>query len=96
VLWIIYLVVDKRPLGWAALVLLVLAAVGGLTMFARWVPSYRSRRAAVAPGSQQSAMASGDSPPERSFPVTIVGAHGVLAVTTLVLVVLTMIGIGTR
>jgi hypothetical protein len=41
-------------------------------------------------------MASGDSPPERSFPVTIVGAHGVLAVTTLVLVVLTMIGIGTR
>jgi hypothetical protein len=96
VLWIIYLVVDKRPLGWAALVLLVLAAVGGLTMFARWVPSYRSRRAAVAPRSQQSAMASGDSPPERSFPVTIVGAHGVLAVTTLVLVVLTMIGIGTR
>ncbi|HZU48046.1 MAG TPA: hypothetical protein VFA16_12485 [Mycobacterium sp.] len=99
VLWIIYLAVDKRPLGWAALILLALAAVGGLTMFALWVPTYRSRHAEVgpgSPGSQQPAMASGDHPPERSFPVPIVGAHGVLAVTTLVLVVLTMIGIGTR
>lgn len=95
VLWIIYLVIDNHPVGWAALILLALAAVGGLTMFTLWVPSYRSRHAAVAPSSQQAAAASGDNPPERSFPVAIVGAHGVLAVTTLVLVVLTMIGIGT-
>ncbi|UXA05004.1 hypothetical protein KXD96_18740 [Mycobacterium sp. SMC-2] len=94
VLWIIYLGADSRPVGWAALVLLALAAVGGLTMFARWVPSYRARQAAAAPGSQQPAGGSGDNPPERSFPVAIVGAHGVLAVTTLVLVVLTMAGIG--
>jgi hypothetical protein len=95
VLWIIYLVVGKRPVGWVALILLALAAVGGLTMFALWVPSYRTRHAAVAPSSQQPALGSGDNPPERSFPVAIVGAHGVLAVTTLVLVVLTMVGIGT-
>jgi manganese efflux pump family protein len=94
VLWIIYLVVDKRPLGWVALILLALAAVGGLTMFARWVPSYRSRQGAGAPSDQQSAAVSGDNPPERNFPVAIVGAHGVLAVTTLVLVVLTMVRIG--
>jgi manganese efflux pump family protein len=94
VLWIIYLVVDKRSVGWVALILLALAAVGGLTMFARWVPTYRSRQRAPAPAGEQPAAASGDNPPERNFPVAIVGAHGVLAVTTLVLVILTMVGIG--
>jgi manganese efflux pump family protein len=94
VLWIIYLVVDKRPVGWVALILLALAAAGGLTMFARWVPSYRSRQGAGAASDQHSAAVSGDNPPERNFPVAIVGAHGVLAVTTLVLVVLTMVRIG--
>ncbi|OBH91506.1 hypothetical protein [Mycobacterium sp. E2733] len=93
VLWIIYLAVANRPVGWVALILLALAAVGGLTMFARWVPGYRTRQAAAV-NSQQAAVGSGDNPPERSFPVAVVGAHGVLAVTTLVLVVLTMVGIG--
>lgn len=94
VLWIIYLAVANRPVGWVALILLALAAVGGLTMFARWLPSYRTRQTAVAAGAQQPAGGPGDQPPERSFPVAIVGAHGVLAVTTLVLVVLTMAGVG--
>jgi hypothetical protein len=39
-------------------------------------------------------VAVGGTAPEGSFPVAIVGAHGVLAVTTLILVVLTMVGIG--
>ncbi|WP_375481283.1 hypothetical protein [uncultured Mycobacterium sp.] len=98
VLWIIYLMMHKHPVGWAALILLALAAVAGLTMFALWVPSYRSRRAGVTPGRQQPAVtaaAPGEHAPERSFPVTIVAAHGLLAVTTLVLVVLSMLGIGT-
>lgn len=33
-------------------------------------------------------------PPERHFPVSVVIAHGVLAVTTVVLVVLTVLGVG--
>ncbi|ORA09985.1 hypothetical protein [Mycobacterium arosiense] len=96
VLWIIYLAVHKPSVGWVALILLALAAVGGLTMFARWAPSYRSRQGAVAPSGRQSVAARDENPPERNFPVAIVGAHGVLAVTTLVLVVLTMAGIGAR
>jgi hypothetical protein len=31
-------------------------------------------------------------PPERNFPVPVVAAHGILAVTTLVLVLFTMLG----
>jgi hypothetical protein len=93
VLWIIYLVAHKPTVGWVALILLVLAAVGGLTMFARWVPSYRARQSVGAPAGQPAA-ASADNPPERHFPVAIVGAHGVLAVTTLVLVILKMVGVG--
>jgi manganese efflux pump family protein len=95
VLWIIYLVVHNRTLGWVALILLALAAAGGLTMFARWVPTYRSRQRALAPAGQQTAASSGENAPERNFPVAIVGAHGVLAVATLVLVILTMVGAGT-
>jgi hypothetical protein len=33
-------------------------------------------------------------PPERHFPVSVVIAHGILAVTTVVLVVLTVLGVG--
>jgi hypothetical protein len=35
-------------------------------------------------------------PPERHFPVSVVIAHGILAVTTVVLVVLTVLGVGGR
>jgi hypothetical protein len=31
---------------------------------------------------------------ERHFPVVVVGGHGLLAATTLVLVLLTMVGVG--
>jgi hypothetical protein len=78
VLWIVYLVADTPMLAWIAFALLVVVALLGFTMFARWVPSHQSRATA----------AGGDAPAERHFPVVVVGAHGLVAVATVVLVLL--------
>jgi len=85
-LWIIYLVTDSDALAWIALVLLAIVAILGWTMFAIWYQRRQRGRVAEAvdPGT----------PAEQHFPVPIVALHGVLAVTTVVLVFLTAIGVG--
>ena len=92
VLWIIYVAIDNDAIGWAALIVLAPVAVLGLVMFARWIPTYRNSRATVGAGGSDNLSDQG--PPERSFPVAVVAAHGVLAVTTVLLVLLTMVGVG--
>ena len=84
--WIIYLVTDSDALAWIALVLLAIVAILGWTMFAIWYQRRQRGRVAEAvdPGT----------PAEQHFPVPIVALHGVLAVTTVVLVFLTAIGVG--
>jgi hypothetical protein len=101
VVWIIYLVTDRPVLTWVALALLVVVALLGFTMFARWVPGYRARAAAVVsvqPGAGAPAQAGGATEPgvpaEQHFPVAVVAAHGLLAVATVVLVLLATLGIG--
>jgi hypothetical protein len=89
VLWIIYMAADKDGVGWTAFVLLLIVALMGFTMLAQWIPTYRAKRAAGA----GTAAAEGG-PAERHFPVAIVAGHGVLAASTLVLVLLTMLGVG--
>ena len=85
VLWIIYIATESDALAWIAFILLVVVAALGFTMFAIWLRRRRARAAeAVTP----------DTPAEQHFPVPIVGLHGVLAATTLVLVFLTAIGVG--
>lgn len=92
VVWILYVIVDQTVLAWVAFVLLVVIALLGFTMFARWVPSYRAR-ATVTAGS--GAAAAGDrAPVEQDFSVAVVGAHGVLAVVAVVLVLLAALGVG--
>lgn len=78
VVWIIYLFADQTMLAWIAFVLLVPVALLGFTMLVKWLPTYRAR-----------ATAGLDAPAERHFPVVVVGAHGVVAVVTVVLVLLT-------
>lgn len=90
VVWIIYVANGSDTLAWIGFVLLVPVALLGFTMFARWLPSYRQRGTLT--GAAQSATAT--APAERSFPVTVVGAHGVLAVVTVVLVLLAALGVG--
>lgn len=83
VAWILYLVLDSDALRWVALGFLVAIALLGFTMFFRWIPAYRARKETLAQG-----------PPERSFPLPVVLGHGVLAATTIVLVLLVNLGVG--
>lgn len=90
-LWIGYLLVDKERLAWATVVVLAAVALLGLVMAARWIRVYREF-ADPGPSLTRSIAV----PPERNFPLPVVVTHGVLAVTTLVLVVYTALGAGRR
>ena len=85
-LWIIYVATDSDALAWIALVLLGIVAILGWTMFAIWYQRRQRGRVAEAvdPGT----------PAEQHFTVPVVALHGVLAVTTVVLVFLTAVGVG--
>ncbi|WP_249644747.1 hypothetical protein [Nocardia sputi] len=92
IVWIIYLVVDEDALAWTAFVLLIPVALLGFFMLARWLPVYRERAAAGPP--QTRAPAGAQQTAESHFPVAVVAGHGVFAVTTVVLVLLTALGVG--
>jgi hypothetical protein len=92
IVWIIYLVVDEDALAWTAFVLLIPVALLGFFMLARWLPVYRERAAAGPP--QTRAAAGPQQTAESHFPVAVVAGHGVFAVTTVVLVLLTALGVG--
>lgn len=107
--WVAYLVLDRDVLAWASVGTLIVIILLGLTMFARWLPVYRApsptapavltgpgwpagmaRPAEETPPAGQLYAA----PAESHFPVAVIAAHGLLAGVTLVLVVLTTIGVG--
>jgi hypothetical protein len=92
IVWIIYVANDKQALAWAAFVVLVVVALLGFTMFARWIPVYQSRRAGTAQAVGVGAAPT--EPAERHFPVPVVLLHGLLAATTLVLVLLSALEVG--
>ncbi len=103
-LWAIYLLTDRPGLTWTAAGTLVVVAILGLTMAARWIGVYRaygsrSSRAHV-PAAVPVGVGAGygahpgsriATPPERHFPVPVVILHGVFALATIVLVVLTAV-----
>jgi manganese efflux pump family protein len=86
ILWIIYVFSDSDALAWIAFAVLVLVAVLGWTMFAIWWQRRQARAAAASASTP-------DLPAEQRFPVSIVTLHGLLAVTTVVLVFLAAIGV---
>jgi len=88
-LWIGYLLIGQERLAWAAVAALSAVAFLGLIMAARWIRVYRLF---VDPG--PSFTRTIVVPPERNFPVPVVVAHGIMAVTTLVLVLFTALGVG--
>ena len=79
--WGVYLLTDREGLAWATVAILVPVAVLGFTLAIRWVKVYRANAASTVP-------------PERHFPVAVVIGHGVFAVATLTLVLLTAFGEG--
>jgi hypothetical protein len=87
ILWIIYLISDTTGIAWTSFGLLVVIALLGFGMLFRWLPAYRSRTSTG--GRVAEALVGG--PAERHFPVGVVVGHGLLAVTTVVLVLLAAI-----
>jgi manganese efflux pump family protein len=87
--WVVHMLFGSAAWGWAALGMLVGIAALGLTMFTRWIPVHA---AFVKAESVRGMSADFDFPAERAFPLTVVTIHGVLAVTTLVLVLLALLG----
>ena len=92
VVWIVYVFADTKALAWIAVGLLVPVALLGLTMFARWLPTSRSSAAHIGPGTATAAEL--QVPAERHFPVGVVVGHGLFAVVTVVLALLTALGVG--
>jgi hypothetical protein len=88
VVWIVYLATTKEALAWTAFGLLVPVALLGLAMFARWLPAARNRTTAPvgAPGAAAPVEVA-----ERHFPLPIVLGHGVFAVATVILVLITAV-----
>jgi hypothetical protein len=84
IVWIVYVVNDSDGLAWAAFVILLPVALLGFAMLARWLSGRSAAGGTDASGA----------PAEQHFPVPVVIGHGLLAVTTLVLVLLTALGVG--
>ena len=93
VFWVIHLVSHSSALGWTALGTLVAIGALGLTMFTRWIPVHVAYVAAES-GKHGRRLADYDFPAERAFPLPVVVGHGLLASTTVTLVLLAMLGVG--
>jgi hypothetical protein len=97
VLWIIYLAADKKVFAWIAFALLLVVATLGFAMLALWLQRRQAAPALAGAGAGvggPTAMAEGGMPAEQHFPVPIVGVHGLIAATTLVLVLLAALDVG--
>jgi hypothetical protein len=91
--WIGYLIVDRDMLAWIALAALVAVALLGFTMLGRWIMVRRALGAALRARPRDAlARARVPRPAESHFPIPVVVAHGLLAVSTLTLVGLTCLG----
>ncbi len=85
VVWAGYLITDTPRLAYGAALTLVVVAALGLTMAVRWIGVYRAHDAAAVRGTGGGIAV----PPERNFPLPVVIGHGIFAVATIVLVVVT-------
>ena len=99
VVWSAYLTSDASRLAWIAVAILAVVTLLGLTMAVRWLGVYRAHQAPSAVLVPVGARGTGPEtpapvPPERNLPVPVVIAHGVLAMVTVVLVILTALDVG--
>src|SRR5438270_1151343 len=92
VVWIVYVAGGTKALAWVGLGALVPVALLGFAMLAIWIQRRQGATALSTSGSTLDT--TGAEPAEQRFPVPIVIGHGLLAVTTLVLVLLTAAGVG--
>jgi|HubBroStandDraft_1064217.scaffolds.fasta_scaffold05175_4 hypothetical protein len=81
IVWVSYLVTGDDAFALVTLAILAIVVGLGTTMALRWIKVYRSEPDPLVP-------------PERHFPLSVVIGHGIFAGTTVVLVLLTTLGIG--
>jgi hypothetical protein len=85
-LWAIYLLADQDRVAWATIAVLSTVATLGLIMAVRWLGVYRTYSAPEPALSRRTVV-----PPERHFPLPVVVTHGVLAITTIGLVLFSVL-----
>ncbi len=95
--YVAYLITDESGVAWAAFAVLVLVGVLGATAFRIW----QRRRLGFLKATHDDwnwppdAMASAEGiPAEQHLPASVVLLHGILAIATVVLVLLTALGVG--
>jgi hypothetical protein len=94
VVWIIYLASSTRALAWIAFAVLLVVASLGFGMLALWLQRRRAAPAVAGGGGTATVGLEGSVPAEQHFPVPIVAVHGLVAATTLVLVLLAALKVG--
>ncbi|WP_067457907.1 hypothetical protein [Actinomadura macra] len=77
--WITYLATGVAGYAWGAFAALLVVAFQGFMLFTRWLVGRGGRHARGA---------------EQAFPATAVAVHGLVALTTVILVFLTAIQVG--
>lgn len=102
VVWIIYVLVDNRTLAWVAFVDLLAVAVIGDVLVLRWTKDRRGASAQAGRGTTgrggavetMTARGTGAALAEQRIPTPAVVVHGLFAVTTVVLVLLSALEVG--
>jgi cell division protein FtsW (lipid II flippase) len=94
--WTVFLFTRSGKLAWTTVAILLVVAALGITMLLRWIGVWRANRApspTLVPAGFQADSLQPPAPPERHFPVGLVVVHGVVAVVTLLLVLLTALDV---
>ena len=76
-------------LAWAAFIVLIVVALLGFAMLARWLAGRPERGASISPV----AGSDGGIPAEQHFPIPVVVVHGLVGAVTLVLVLIAALSI---
>lgn len=79
--WVYFVLIDRDYAAWIASTFMLLAAVLGITMFIRWIPTYRPRVGALADAQSR----------EQNLPIGVVVAHGAFAVTSVLIAVVVLL-----
>jgi hypothetical protein len=103
IIWIIYVITDSTILAWIAVVDLVIIATIGVVMVRQWAKDGRAAMAAAAAGARDANAGTVEARrvdagtvdlAEQHIPRPPVVLHGIFAVSTLILVLLTALGLG--
>jgi hypothetical protein len=103
IIWIIYVITDSTILAWIAVVDLVIIATIGVVMVRQWAKDGRAAMAAAAAGARDANAGTVEARrvdagtvdlAEQHIPRPPVVLHGIFAVSTLIVVLLTALGLG--